>query len=124
MGNLFGDIISDEAATISGSLGMGGSAQLAGLPTGNERAWGLYESAHGSAPDIAGQGIANPIATILSVAYMLDYTYHLEAEARAIDEAIAGVVQTVRTPDIMEPGKRRVGSKEMGDLIVEEIEKS
>lgn len=124
MGNLYGDIISDEAATISGSLGMGGSAQLAGLPTGNQRAWGFYESAHGSAPDIAGQGIANPIATILSVAYMLEYTYHLGEEARAIDKAIARVVQTVRTPDIMEPGKRHVGSKEMGDLIVEEIEKS
>ncbi|MBN1857217.1 MAG: 3-isopropylmalate dehydrogenase [Dehalococcoidia bacterium] len=124
MGNLYGDIISDEAAAVSGSLGMGGSAQLAGLPTGSDLAWGFYESSHGSAPDIAGKGIANPIATILSVAYMLDYTYQLPKEAKVIDDAIATVIKTARTTDVMESGMRLVGSKEMGDLIVEQIEKS
>ena len=122
MGNLYGDIISDEAAAISGSLGMGGSAQLAGLPAGNERAWGFYESAHGSAPDIAGQGIANPIATILSVGYMLEYTYGLHREAEAIDKAVAKVVLQHRTKDIMEKGKTLVSTKEMGDLIAAAIQ--
>ena len=124
MANLFGDIISDEASTVAGSLGMGGSAQLAGLGTDKAKPWGYYESAHGSAPDIAGKGIANPIATILSAAYMLEYTYKLKAEAAAIDRAVAKVVLSARTADIMEPGKRQVGSLEMGDLIVAEIEKA
>ncbi len=124
MDNLFGDIISDEASTLAGSLGMGPSAQLAGLGWDQERPWGFYESAHGSAPDIAGKGIANPIATILSLAFLLQYTYKLNAEADAIDKAIERVVQTARTADIMEPGKRLVGSKEMGDLIVAEIKKA
>jgi len=117
MDNLFGDLLSDEAAGIAGSLGMGPSAQLAGSGMGKERLFGYYESIHGSAPDIAGKGIANPIATILSTAFLLKYTYGLDAECAAIDEAVAKVVQTHRTEDIMEDGKRLVGTREMGDLI-------
>jgi len=117
MGNLYGDIISDEASTLAGSLGMGPSAQIAGLPKKGERVFGFYESAHGSAPDIAGKGVANPIATILSVALMMEHTYGLTKEARAIEKAVEEVVQTVRTPDIMEAGKTRVGTQEMGDRI-------
>ncbi len=124
MGNLYGDIISDEASTVAGSLGMGGSAQLAGLGSEQDKPWGYYESAHGSAPDIAGKGIANPIATILSAAYMLEYTYKLRSEAATIDKAIEKVIQRARTVDIMEAGMRQVGSAEMGDLIVEAIEKA
>ncbi|TFH34843.1 MAG: hypothetical protein E4G93_04665 [Dehalococcoidia bacterium] len=97
---------------------MGPSAQIAGLPGKGEKIFGFYESAHGSAPDIAGQGIANPIATILSVALMLEYTYALVAEAKAINDAVAKVVRTSRTPDVMEDGKKRVSTTEMGDLIV------
>lgn len=122
MGNLYGDIISDEAATITGSLGMGGSAQLAGLPVPGGHPWGFYESAHGSAPDIAGQGIANPIATILSVAYMLQYTYGLVQEATAIDDAIASAVCTYRTRDIMQKGLTEIGTGQMGDLIAAALE--
>jgi 3-isopropylmalate dehydrogenase len=122
MANLFGDIISDEAAAISGSLGMGGSAQLAGLPVSGSKPWGFYESLHGSAPDIAGQGIANPIATILSVAYMLQYTYQLAKEAAVIDSAIASVVKKYRTRDVMEKGMTEVSTGKMGDLICAAIE--
>jgi 3-isopropylmalate dehydrogenase len=118
MGNLYGDIISDEASTLAGSLGMGPSAQLAGLPKKGERVFGFYESAHGSAPDIAGMGVANPIATILSVALLLEHTYQLIDEARAISAAVARVVLTNRTPDVMEDGMKRVTTTEMGDLIV------
>lgn len=118
MGNLYGDILSDEASTLAGSLGMGPSAQIAGLPQKGERVFGFYESAHGSAPDIAGKGIANPIATILSVALMLEHTYRLVEEAKAISAAVAKVVRTSRTPDVMEAGMKRVSTTEMGDLIV------
>lgn len=121
MGNLFGDIISDEASTLSGSLGMGPSAQIAGLPEPGQRPFGFYESAHGSAPRHAGKNDANPIATILSAALMLRYTFGLEAEAKAIEDAVAKVVLTHRTYDIMEPGKTKVGTKEMGDLIAAAI---
>ncbi len=121
MGNLYGDILSDEASTLAGSLGMGPSAQIAGLPQKGERVFGLYESAHGSAPDIAGKGIANPVATILSVGLMLQHTYRLVEEARAIDAAVASVVLKNRTPDIMQPGLKRVSTTEMGDLIASAI---
>ncbi|MBN1153011.1 MAG: 3-isopropylmalate dehydrogenase [Dehalococcoidia bacterium] len=117
MGNLYGDILSDQASTVSGSLGMGGSAQLAGLPQPDQRVFGFYESAHGSAPDIAGKGIANPIATILSVAYMLHYTFGLAKEAAAIDSAVATAVKKYRTGDVMEDGLTKVGTQQMGDLI-------
>jgi 3-isopropylmalate dehydrogenase len=121
MANLFGDIISDEASTLAGSLGMGPSAQLAGLPKPGRRTFGFYESAHGSAPRHAGRNDANPIATILSVAFLLKYTYGLGTEANAIDDAVAKVVQTHRTYDIMEPGKTQVGTREMGDLIANAV---
>jgi len=121
MGNLFGDIISDEASTLAGSLGMGPSAQLAGLPKPGERKFGFYESAHGSAPKHAGKNDANPIATILSVALMLKYSFGLLGEAKCVEDAVAKVVLTHRTYDIMEEGKIKVGTKEMGDLIAKAI---
>ncbi len=121
MGNLYGDIISDEASTLSGSLGMGPSAQLASLPKKGDKVFGFYEPSHGSAPKHAGKNDTNPIATILSVALMLRYTFGLESEAKAIEAAVARVVLTHRTYDIMEPGKTKVGTKEMGDLIASAI---
>ncbi len=117
MGNLFGDIISDEASTLAGSLGMGPSAQIAGLPKKGEKVFGFYESAHGSAPKHTGKNDVNPIATVLSVALMLRYTFGLEKEAKAIEAATAKAVLTHRTYDVMEPGKIKVGTKEMGDVI-------
>jgi len=124
MANLFGDIISDEAAGIAGSLGMGPSAQLAGSGVGKERLFGYYESIHGSAPDIAGKGIANPIATILSAGFMLRYTYRLQQEAETVDKAVAQVVVQHRTSDIMEEGKTLVNTEEMGDLIAAAVEQA
>jgi 3-isopropylmalate dehydrogenase len=110
-GNLFGDILSDEAAMLTGSIGMLPSASIGGKV-------GLFEPVHGSAPDIAGQGIANPIATINSVAMMLQYALHQPAAARAIDAAVDMVLnQGFRTADIMQPDCSRVGTTQMGDLI-------
>lgn len=110
-GNLFGDILSDEAAMLTGSIGMLPSASLGGKI-------GMFEPVHGSAPDIAGQGIANPIATINSVAMMLHYTLHQPAAAQAIDAAVETVLnQGYRTADIMRAGCTRVGTAQMGDLI-------
>lgn len=115
-GNLFGDILSDEASCITGSIGMLPSASL------GEGNLGLYEPIHGSAPDIAGQGIANPIATILSAAMMLRYSFGLLAEADAVERAVAAVLDAGhRTGDIAKPGEARVSCAEMGDLIAEEI---
>lgn len=111
--NIFGDILSDEASTITGSIGMLASASL------GEGALGLYEPIHGSAPDIAGQNKANPIATILSVAMMLRYSLNLEKEAVAIEEAVMSVLDAgYRTGDIMSEGMKLVGTSEMGELIV------
>jgi 3-isopropylmalate dehydrogenase len=110
-GNLFGDILSDEAAMLTGSIGMLPSASLGGKV-------GLFEPVHGSAPDIAGQGIANPIATINSVAMMLQYALHQPAAAEAIDTAVETVLhQGYRTADIMRPGCTQVGTTQMGDRI-------
>jgi 3-isopropylmalate dehydrogenase len=110
-GNLFGDILSDEAAMLTGSIGMLPSASIGGTV-------GLFEPVHGSAPDIAGQGIANPIATINSVAMMLQYALDQPAAARAIDRAVERVLeQGYRTADMMRPGCTRVGTTHMGDLI-------
>jgi len=115
-GNLFGDILSDEAAMLTGSIGMLPSASL-GLANP-----GLYEPIHGSAPDIAGQDKANPLATILSVAMMLKYSFNLEAESKAIEDAVGKVLREgYRTGDIMEPGKKLVGCEKMADLVVEKI---
>lgn len=110
--NMFGDILSDEASMVTGSIGMLSSASMA------EGKFGLYEPSHGSAPDIAGQNIANPIATILSAAMMLRYSFDLDEEADAIEEAVKQVLaEGYRTIDIMSEGCKQVGAVEMGDLI-------
>ena len=112
-GNLFGDILSDEAAMLTGSIGMLPSASL------DENKKGMYEPCHGSAPDIAGKGVANPLATILSVAMMLRYTFGQESAAKCIEEAVGKVLdQNLRTPDIYTDGTTRVGTKEMGAAVV------
>ena len=112
-GNLFGDILSDEASMLTGSIGMLPSASL---DAGNK---GLYEPSHGSAPDIAGKGVANPLATILSVAMMLRYTFANEAAAGRIEDAVKKVLaQGFRTGDIFEPGMRQVGTRQMGDAVL------
>ena len=114
--NMFGDILSDEASMVTGSIGMLSSASLGATKLG------LYEPSHGSAPDIAGQDIANPIATILSAAMMLRYSFDLEKEADAIEDAVKKVLaEGYRTVDIMDEGKTRVGTTKMGDLIAERI---
>ncbi len=114
--NIFGDILSDEASMITGSIGMLPSASLA---RGN---FGMYEPVHGSAPDIAGQDKANPMATILSVAMMLRYTLGLQKEALAVENAVKSVLeQGYRTPDIMTPGHKLVGTKEVGSLIAQAV---
>jgi len=111
--NLFGDILSDEAAMLTGSIGMLPSASL------DENGKGMYEPCHGSAPDIAGQNLANPLATILSVAMMLRYTFREEAAAKAIEDAVGNVLdQGLRTADIMSEGMNKVGTVEMGQAVV------
>src|SRR5690554_2680856 len=111
--NLFGDILSDEAAMLTGSIGMLPSASL------DENAKGMYEPCHGSAPDIAGQNLANPLATILSVAMMLRYTFREETAAKAIEDAVGQVLdQGLRTADIMSEGMQKVGTVEMGQAVV------
>jgi len=112
-GNMFGDILSDEAAMLTGSIGMLPSASL------NERGQGLYEPSHGSAPDIAGQGSANPLATILSAAMLLRYSLHQEAAAARIEAAVQHVLaQGLRTPDIYRAGCTQVGTAQMGAAVV------
>ena len=114
--NIFGDILSDEASQITGSIGMLPSASLA---TGN---FGMYEPVHGSAPDIAGKDLANPMATILSVAMMLRYTFGLLEEADAVEAAVKKVLDDgYRTPDIAKEGEKVIGTKEAGDLIAAAI---
>ncbi len=114
--NMFGDILSDEASMITGSIGMLASASL------NDTKFGLYEPSGGSAPDIAGKGIANPIATILSAAMMLRYTFDLDKEADAIEQAVAQVLKDgYRTIDIMSEGKIQVNTAQIGDLICENV---
>jgi len=118
--NMFGDILTDEASMLAGSMGMLPSASLAGIPRG--KTFGMYEPIHGSAPSRAGQNLANPIATILSVAMMLRYSFELESEAQAVENAVLAVLeQGYRTYDIMSEGKIRVGTKEMGELIAQKI---
>lgn len=114
--NMFGDILSDEASMITGSIGMLPSASL------RSDSFGMYEPIHGSAPDIAGKDLANPIATILSVAMMLRYTFALSEEADAIEQAVGKVLdEGWRTGDIMSEGMKQVGTKEMGSLIARNI---
>src|SRR5438552_2650010 len=112
-GNLFGDILSDEASMLTGSIGMLPSAAL------NESGKGLYEPIHGSAPDIAGRGVANPLATILSAAMMLRYSLRTPQAAERIEGAVARVLQDgLRTADIYTAGMRKVGTEQMGDAVV------
>jgi 3-isopropylmalate dehydrogenase len=116
--NTFGDILTDEASMLAGSMGMLPSASLAEVPKAGFKTFGLYEPIHGSAPRRAGQDMANPIATILSTAMMLRYSFALEEAARAVEKAVDGVLREgYRTYDIMGEGGKRVGTKEMGDLI-------
>jgi 3-isopropylmalate dehydrogenase len=116
--NLFGDILSDEAAMLTGSIGMLPSASLGGRTA-------MYEPIHGSAPDIAGQNKANPLATILSVAMMLKYSFDQEKAADEIENAVLGVLdQGYRTGDIASPGTKLVGTKEMGELVVKQLMKA
>lgn len=114
--NMFGDILSDEASMVTGSIGMLASASL------NDTKFGLYEPSHGSAPDIAGMDIANPIATVLSAAMMLRFSFDLDEEATAVEQAVKQVLKKgYRTADIMSEGCKKVGCKEMGDLLANEI---
>jgi 3-isopropylmalate dehydrogenase len=115
-GNMFGDILSDEAAMLTGSIGMLPSASL------NARNQGLYEPSHGSAPDIAGKGVANPLATILSAAMMLRYSLNQPEAALRIEAAVQAVLESgLRTGDIHSEGCRQVGTREMGDAVAAEL---
>ena len=115
-GNIFGDILSDEASMLSGSLGLLPSASL------SADGMGLYEPIHGSAPDLKGQNVVNPIATILSVAMMLKYSFNMDEAYNAINNATKKVLQQgYRTKDIQSEGSTIIGTKEMGDLIVKEL---
>ncbi len=121
--NLFGDILSDCAAMLTGSLGMLPSASL-GAADSSGRRKALYEPVHGSAPDIAGQDAANPLACILSFAMMLRYSFDLNEEADLVEKAVKNALATgVRTGDIMQPGMRRVSTTEMGNAVLAEIQK-
>lgn len=120
--NTFGDILTDEASMLAGSMGMLPSASLAGVPQEGVNIFGMYEPIHGSAPRRAGLNMANPIATILSVAMMLRYSLGLIKEAQTIESAVDGVLREgYRTYDIMDEGKTKVGTKEMGDLIAGKV---
>ncbi len=119
--NMFGDILTDEASVLAGSMGMLPSASLGTRHTAHGL-FGMYEPIHGSAPDIAGQEKANPIAAILTVALMLRYSFNLKEEAKAIEGAVERIVEAgYRTEDLREEGKKVVGTKEMGRLIVEAV---
>ena len=123
--NLFGDVLSDEAAMATGSLGMLPSASLGAPDPKTEKRLALYEPVHGSAPDIAGKGLANPIATIASFGMALRYSFDMSKEAGMLDTAIAAVLaKGLRTGDIMQPGMTKVGTSEMGKAIVDELEKA
>ena len=114
--NMFGDILSDEASMVAGSIGMLSSASL------NETKFGLYEPSHGSAPDIAGKNIANPIATVLSAAMMLRYSLDLDQAAEAVENAVQKILKDgYRTVDIMSEGCTQVSTSEMGDLLVKAL---
>jgi 3-isopropylmalate dehydrogenase len=116
--NMFGDILTDEASMLAGSMGMLPSASLAGVPQVGVNIFGMYEPIHGSAPRRAGLNMANPIAIILSIAMMLCYSFGLTAEAQTVEAAVSEVLQRgYRTYDIMDEGKTKVGTKEMGELI-------
>jgi 3-isopropylmalate dehydrogenase len=118
-GNMFGDILSDEASMLTGSIGMLPSASL------NAQNQGLYEPSHGSAPDIAGKGVANPLATILSAAMMLRFSLQQADAADRIESAVQSVLAAgLRTPDIYSAGTTKVGTQQMGDAVVAAITKT
>ena len=120
--NTFGDILTDEASMLAGSMGMLASASLAGVPIQGVHTFGMYEPIHGSAPRRAGLDMANPIAIILSVALMLRYSFGLEREAQSLESVVDSVLEDgYRTYDIMTEGKTKVGTAKMGDLIAEKI---
>ncbi len=122
-GNLFGDILSDLAAMLTGSLGMLPSATL-GATDASGRRHAFYEPIHGSAPDIAGKGLANPLAQILSLALLLRYSFDLEEDAAAIEQAVERVLATAgRTADIAAPGRAKISTSEMGDALLAELER-
>ncbi|MFS3134813.1 3-isopropylmalate dehydrogenase [Gluconacetobacter sacchari] len=122
-GNLFGDLLSDLASMLTGSLGMLPSATLGAVDDDGRRP-ALYEPIHGSAPDIAGKGIANPLAQILSFAMLLRYSFAMEADAALIEQAVANVLASgLRTADIMSPGMAQVGTSVMGEAVVRELDK-
>jgi len=121
--NMFGDILTDEASMLAGSMGMLPSASLAGVPREGVNIFGMYEPIHGSAPRRAGLDMANPIAIILSVAMLLRYSFGLAEEAKTIETAVDKVLnEGYRTYDIMDEGKTKVGTKGMGDLITKKVE--
>ena len=121
--NLFGDLLSDLASMLTGSLGMLPSATL-GAPDATGRRHAMYEPIHGSAPDIAGKGVANPLAQILSLAMMLRYSFDLQAEAALIERACTNVLASgLRTPDVMAPGCAKVGTQVMGEAVLRELDK-
>jgi 3-isopropylmalate dehydrogenase len=121
--NLFGDLLSDCAAMLTGSLGMLPSASL-GAPDATGRRRALYEPVHGSAPDIAGKGVANPLATILSFAMLLRYSFKLTEEAALIDRAVERVLASgIRTADIAGPGATKVSTTAMGEALTRELDK-
>jgi len=120
--NTFGDIITDEASMLAGSMGMLPSASLAGVPKDGIKTYGMYEPIHGSAPRRANQGIANPIATIMSMAMMLRYSFGLEKEATAVEKAVEKALdEGYRTREIMGEGMTKVGTEKMGSLIAERV---
>jgi 3-isopropylmalate dehydrogenase len=122
--NLFGDVLSDVAAMLTGSLGMLPSASLGDVDPKTKKRKALYEPVHGSAPDIAGKGLANPIAMIASFGMALRYSFGLGKQADLIDQAIAGTLaKGLRTGDIAAPGQKAIGTREMGDAILSELEK-
>jgi 3-isopropylmalate dehydrogenase len=119
--NMFGDILSDCAAMLTGSLGMLPSASLGAEIDGKRKA--LYEPVHGSAPDISGQDLANPLATIQSFSMMLRYSFDMDAEADLVDQAVEGVLASgIRTGDIMQEGKTKVGTTAMGDALIAQLD--
>jgi 3-isopropylmalate dehydrogenase len=120
--NLFGDILTDEASMLAGSMGMLPSASLGDIMNSRQLPMGLYEPIHGSAPDIAGKGISNPLATILSAAMLLRHSLGLEQEASSIERAVDAVLnEGVRTPDVAHTGSEVVGTQIMGDLVVQRL---
>jgi len=122
--NLFGDMLSDVAAMLTGSLGMLASASLGEVDPKTKKRKAMYEPVHGSAPDISGKGVANPIAMIASFGMALRYSFDMGREADMIDQAIAGALaKGARTADIASPGAASVGTREMGDAVIREMER-